>query len=889
MPAGLAPVPMPAGLAPIPMGELPPGLVEVTPVVEVTPLITPSKAPKEDPAVDPEERGFLVRVALEGRIAQLELLVASRRFTAARELAQAVLAREPRLARAHSLLAETFAGLGDDDAALESALKGARLDSENPDQVRTAAQALARKGRLQEAVNALRRIVGPRKGEAKDAVLLADFTRRLGDENQARVIMNEVLSRDPQSLEPMRQAVLARAQTRDLEGAASELEALVAKEEPPRPLSLACAQELTRALEENLERVSARAIVACARALDACGKTIPAVRLLAPLVAREPGHVDARRALGLAYAKLGAAPLAEEHLRAVAGRGGAGADEFRALGELALERGDVEGAARVLVRARDLRPDDPAIRRALARAYESAGELGKAVEELETAHVKAPDDKELDAHLAALSEKAVNSRVSALEARVREAPDDAQAQLDLGSALFEKGEVGRAFEHLARAARDPYLIPRVIELVELVRDELDEKRPAVILLKDLHLKSHELDRAIVTLATYLKDHSEEALRLELLALYVEAQRTPAAVEGLLAFLPRVSKEFLPQPIALAQSILEKDPMQHDLARALSQAQRRNGDYVGAARSLESYLKSEDAAREARVELAQNLEDAGNVEAAAEALRPLVEVGEPTADELSSAAALLARLERHEAALPLLKKALEKRPDDRSLKERHERAESALRDKEAARLQEELRAGRASDDDRRKLAGLLAEAGKKDETLQILRTIPGVPPGDPESVFYRFAAEQFSRRGRIDRAEAALRQLCAILAYPAGSEQEKAMLYRIGALYERAGDRRSARRAYLELVARDPRYRDAYSKLESQADATVADGSDVSDERSLVQFVESEVTREVKTIFESLQTLDLALDQALLADERAATAAAKVKKGGSGEDFTVDDL
>ncbi len=420
-------------------------------------------------------------------------------------------------------------------------------------------------------------------------------------------------------------------------------------------------------------------------------------------------------------------------------------------------------------------------------------------------------------------------------------------------------------------------------------DELDEKRPAVILLKDLHLKSHELDRAIVTLATYLKDHPEEALRLELLALYVEAERTPAAVEGLLAFLPRVSKEFLPQPIALAQSVLAKDPMQHDLARALAHAQRRNGDYAGAARSLESYLRGEDAAREARVELAQNLEDAGNVEAASEALRPLLEGGEPTADELSYAAALLARLERHEAALPLLKKAFEKRPDDRSLKERHERAESALRDKEAARLMEEARAGRASEDDKRKLAGLLAEAGKKEETLQILRTIPGIPPGDPESVFYRFAAEQFSRRGRIDKAEAALRQLCSILAYPAGSEQEKAMLYRIGALYERAGDRRSARRAYLELVARDPRYRDAYAKLESQADATVLDGADVSDERSLAQFVETEVPREVKSIFDSLQTLDLALDQALLADERAATAAAKVKKGGSGEDFTVDDV
>jgi len=43
---------------------------------------------------------------------------------------------------------------------------------------------------------------------------------------------------------------------------------------------------------------------------------------------------------------------------------GAGRHPLHA-GELALERGDTEGAARVLVRARDLRPDDPAIRRSL--------------------------------------------------------------------------------------------------------------------------------------------------------------------------------------------------------------------------------------------------------------------------------------------------------------------------------------------------------------------------------------------------------------------------------------------------------------------------------------------------------------------------------------------
>ncbi len=112
-----------------------------------------------------------------------------------------------------------------------------------------------------------------------------------------------------------------------------------------------------------------------------------------------------------------------------------------------------------------------------------------------------------------------------------------------------------------------------------------------------------------------------------------------------------------------------------------------------------------------------------------------------------------------------------------------------------------------------------------------------------------------------------------------------MLYRIGALYERGGDRRSARRAYLELVARDPHYRDAYAKLESQEDATVVEEGDASGERAFAEFVETEASREVKTLFETLGTLDLALDPALLAEARAAATAST----GSSDDLRDVDF
>jgi len=326
-------------------------------------------------------------------------------------------------------------------------------------------------------------------------------------------------------------------------------------------------------------------------------------------------------------------------------------------------------------------------------------------------------------------------------------------------------------------------------------------------------------------------------------------------------------------LALADKILEREPSQVDLCKQVALARRRLGDHEGAARGFEKCLEVEPADREARLELARALEDAGKLEAAQTALERLAQDAEATADELSYSAALLARLEKHDQVVAVVRRALEKKPDDRSLKDRLERAEGAVRDREAARLQGEVDGGRATEDDRRKLAALYAEAGNKERVLELLRGLPGTPTGEPEAVYLRFAAEQLARRGRIDKAEAALRQLCSVLAYAAGSEQEKAMLYRIAALYERGNDRRSARRVYLELVARDPSYRDAYQKLEAGEDATAAAAEpEPQSERAFVEFVETEAPRDLKTIFESLGALDLALDASLLAEARAAQSA-----------------
>src|SRR5262249_39832658 len=158
-----------------------------------------------------------------------------------------------------------------------------------------------------------------------------------------------------------------------------------------------------------------------------------------------------------------------------------------------------------------------------------------------------------------------------------------------GTALFEKGDAARAFECLSRAARDPYLIPRAVEVIEFIQDELDDSRAAVVVLRDLHVKAHDWNRAIQVFEGFLKDRPDDPRRLALLELHAEGQRVAAAVEGLLAMLPKVEKLRFPAVLALADKILDKEPLYHDLVLKVAFVRRRQGDLEGAAKSFDKYL------------------------------------------------------------------------------------------------------------------------------------------------------------------------------------------------------------------------------------------------------------------------------------------------------------
>lgn len=808
---------------------------------------------------EPEEQGFLVRVAVEGRAAQARLLCRAGRHAAAREMAQNMLARAGDAARAHAALGEALAGLGEEQAALASYANAVRIDPDDPVSIRGYAQLLVRLGRHQEAVNAYHRIVKPGQGELRDAVALAAALRKVGNQAGAERVIEEVVKRDPQSLEPLRQAAEAKAGAGDLDGAGVVLAQLLEKESPPYTLALALAESI-------LPRcgASVRARVACAQVFAAVHRSFDAVRLTAPVVRHQPKDLTARRVLGLALAALGAGPQAEEHLRAAIQGGVQGAERvevFRTLGEIYLARGDAAMGIKALTHARDADPKDVSSRRALARALAAEGDLSGAIDELTKAHEQAgSDDNTLEDELDRLAARAFTKRVKEAEARLLADESDAGARLELAAALAQRGDLLDAVRELERAAEAGHTTG-ALDTAEEIADEHPDERALVEFRASLLAKAGDHARAIEVLEPYLQAHSDDAiLRLQLLREYSKGQRVQDAVVGLRAFFEEASRRDLEAGVALGEEILANERGYDQLALALGRAKRLLGDMSGAAQLLESYLKSEPEDIEARVELARILESEGKYPAAFEVLEILVQDGAGNTAELERMATLALAANRLDDSVALFKRALEREPDDISLRRA---LDATLTRQRRARLAELEAKGSKTQEDKLELAGLYAGEGRKDDALNLLKEA-GKIGANAELDLLNFSAEAFAKSGQTRRAESALRQVARTLSYSVGSDQHLELLYRIAAMYEEAGgtDRASARRVFLELYARSPNFKDVTDRLENLSEdvRSLTGGSEV-DERVL------EVVHDgapLTTVFDLLQGVDLSVDARLLA-------------------------
>ena len=92
-------------------------------------------------------------------------------------------------------------------------------------------------------------------------------------------------------------------------------------------------------------------------------------------------------------------------------------------------------------------------------------------------------------------------------------------------------------------------------------------------------------------------------------------------------------------------------------------------------------------------------------------------------------------------------------------------------------------------------------------------------------------------------------------------QHKELLYRVAGLYERAGERRSARRVYLEVYTQDPNHRDLTAKLEALSENVRSVASSATVDERVLDLVDVGAP---STVFETLQAFDLSLDPRLLA-------------------------
>ncbi|MCO5172547.1 MAG: tetratricopeptide repeat protein [Planctomycetes bacterium] len=856
-------VPAPAPVAPVtPLrpqpGGTPPGGVPRP--VAAGPAMAPTTAPRTTtpppaprpqgppPEPEPEERGFLARVAVEGRAAQVSLLCLAGHYGAARDLAQTTLARDPYTARAHAALGEALAGLGQDAQALSAYTNAVRADPNDAAVVRGYAQVLARLGRHAEAVAAYRRLVGPGKGEPRDIVALAAALRRAGDAAGAQRVFEELVRRDPQSLEPVRQQGEALLAGGDVDGAAACLERIQQQEAAPYAIALTLAESIAGAATRG---GSPRAALACGRTFLTAGRPLAAVRALAPLVARDPNDVDLERTLGLAYARLGAGALAEKHLLAVAQRGAAGADEFLALGEVYLERGDTVQGARALSQAVRARPEDPSVRRALARALAAQGDLEGALRELKAAHHHAgADHAALEDELDRITERAFAKRVRQIEERLQAQEDDAQARLDLAEALFQRGDLADAVSHIERASQVAGFLDAAVQLTERLLEDADTKRPLVLLLATLFERHDDPARAIVTLEEYLAAAPDDPeLRLVLYRCYAATGRMQEAVVGLRALLQDAPPSQLQEAVALAARLLEQEGYQA-LAPSVARAERRLGHVDAAARLFRRHLEAEPEDADARHELATLLEDAGQVGEAYEVLKVILDDGQGTTAELERLATLALGAGKVDHAVELLGRCVDRHPEDLSLRHALEAAEARQRDEQIRALR-----GATREEDRLRLAALCAEAGRAEQAIEILRAL-GRLGDNPELSYLRFSAEHFARTGKTAKAEAAMRQVGAALSYAPGSDAHKQLLCRVAAMYEHAGERRAARRVYLEVHALDPRFQDVEARLEAMSDDVAGQAAGALDAR-LVELVD--VGAPLGTIFDALGAHDLALD------------------------------
>ena len=279
-----------------------------------------------------------------------------------------------------------------------------------------------------------------------------------------------------------------------------------------------------------------------ARAFAKASRPVDALKLLVRH-AGQTGHAGVQTELGMIYLKEGSDALAVRHLSLAHEAAPSEVRPARALGRLYLKHGDAVKAINVLDSAVKASPEEASLLLLLAESYKKRGDVAQATEVLNKARSLKAGDEDLQAQIENLHRTTLEDRLKSLRRRLAESPDDAGAHLDLAQALLDKGEPDEAFGSLLPACRDPYLVPRVIELADRLHQSITDKRKSVLFLRQLYIRTKNLAKAIGLLESYLADHEDdEEMRLALIELYLAGERRSAAVATFLACIESCSKE-----------------------------------------------------------------------------------------------------------------------------------------------------------------------------------------------------------------------------------------------------------------------------------------------------------------------------------------------------------
>ena len=246
-----------------------------------------------------------------------------------------------------------------------------------------------------------------------------------------------------------------RARRAEIDGdfrlAADEMQQALAHDPQSPQLRLALAELLARMTQ--LPRAEAEARRALAE--DPKGSSAAEAHLLLGKIAtlqrqRDPAVAELRAAIQIQIANAGARPAEEDALDP---------EPWRLLGELQLEAGDEEGAARTFEDLAARIPGEGGGFREMGRYFLDRKDIPRAERYLRKAVEKDPGDVEAWRKLAQLEEgrRRPDAAREDYEALLRHDPDDADALLALGRIALRAGDIGAArawFRQLLHGARD---------------------------------------------------------------------------------------------------------------------------------------------------------------------------------------------------------------------------------------------------------------------------------------------------------------------------------------------------------------------------------------------------------------------------------------------------